>query len=314
MALGSAMVTNVGYKLNQTLSTTTKPTILQVTQWLNDGQNEFIRQLHPLLMPGLVVSHTPGVKNGTFDSDTLWTKSDAALTISSGKANWSGAQSSNADLSQDAGFTIGTTYEVSFVLSGRTAGSVTVLVGTATGTSRSSDDTYAESIECTGNTNLVFRGDSTFDGSVDTVTITAQATTIKTALPSDYFKQHKAYDSTDGEPLKLIGYDEFVEIKSGANSYLSTSSYVFTVGNDGATNCFFYYVASDPSAKTFVYIKKPTTLANSTEVFSLADEFIPVVVDYAVMQHQLQDEEIQTQQAMLKNWTDRIDRINQRIV
>lgn len=316
MASGSAMVSNVGNKLNQTLSTTTKPSTTQVSQWLNDGQYELIRQLHPLLISELVVTRTPGIRNGTFDFDTEWTKGDAAITISSGKANWGGGQSGNADLSQDAGFVVWVTYEITFTVSGRSAGTIQLLVGTATGTTRSTNEEFTESVVCTGNTNIVFRGNSDFDGSIDDVSITAQTTIIKTGLPSNHFKPMRAFDNSDGEPLKLIGYPEYVEIKSGANSYLTTSSYVYTLGNDNDTDSIYYYPASDPSSKTFIYIKYPTAIANpgtSSEIFSLSDELIPYVVDYAVAQAYLQDDETQIYQTMLAAWYERIKIINQRV-
>lgn len=79
--------------------------------------------------------------NGVFDADTNWTKG-AGWTIAAGLAT---AAASSADLSQTvAPLTAGYYYEVAYTISGRTAGTVTPVVGGTTGTARSRNGTYTE--------------------------------------------------------------------------------------------------------------------------------------------------------------------------
>ncbi len=110
------------------------------------------------------------VLNGDFATDTIWTKSDAALTIGGGTASWSGAQAGNADLTQASLLGASRDYEVVYTVSGRTAGTVTARLGTQAGTARSTNATFTETITA-NNVDVVFRGDSSFDGSIDDVTV-----------------------------------------------------------------------------------------------------------------------------------------------
>jgi hypothetical protein len=128
---------------------------------------------------------TEVVTNGSFATDTDWTKSDAALTISGGKANWSGAQAGNADLGQASILTSGEVYKVTWTTSGRTAGTAQLLLGTTTGTAQSTNDTFTEYIAANG-TDLDIRGNSTFDGSVDDVSI-EQLTTGRNLVQNPFF-------------------------------------------------------------------------------------------------------------------------------
>lgn len=103
--------------------------------------------------------------NGTFDADTNWTKG-AGWTIASGLAT---AAASSADLSQTvAPLTAGLYYEVTYTISGRTAGTVTPVIGGTVGTARSVNGTYTE-ILLAGTTAFLMRP-AAFTGSVDNIT------------------------------------------------------------------------------------------------------------------------------------------------
>ena len=140
---------------------------------------------------------------------------------------------------------------------------------------------------------------------------TTAAAAVRTNLAADFFKNIAAYNSLDSEPCKLISYTEYVEIKSGAHSYLTTSSYVYTIGFSTATS-WLYFPSTDPTNMNFLYIKYPQAIASppSTEVFSLLDELIPYVVDYAVIQAKTQDEEEPTRDKLLDDWNKRIQILN----
>ena len=87
------------------------------------------------------------------------------------KANAVAGTASN--LEQDVSAVAGGAYVLVFTVTNRTAGSVTPQIGGVDGTARSSDATFTEEILATGTGNLKFQKDTTFDGSIDTVTITS---------------------------------------------------------------------------------------------------------------------------------------------
>lgn len=123
-------------------------------------------------------AHCPNlVSNGTFGSDTVWTKG-TGWTIGTGVATSDGSQTDVSDLEQAlSNLTDGVTFAVSFDLT-RTAGSVTPILGGTAGTTRSTDATHAENI-IAGSTDdkIILRASADFEGTVDNVTVTALAGT-----------------------------------------------------------------------------------------------------------------------------------------
>jgi hypothetical protein len=123
------------------------------------------------------------VTNGTFDTDlngwtgTNWSWSAGTALHTAG---------STSPLSQNISVTNGTTYQVEFVISGRTAGGVTVTIGTVTlvcypwGNSFSENGTFQCSLvaAATGAVALSFTPTSDFDGALDNVTVKAITGTI----------------------------------------------------------------------------------------------------------------------------------------
>lgn len=120
------------------------------------------------VLPG-IGSDFESITNGTFDTDSDWTKG-TGWTISGGTANKSAGVAS--DLQQDITSVTGTTYVVEYEISGRTAGSITPDVGGTNGVTRSEDGSFEEQI-IGGAVDTVFRleADSLFDGSVDNVSV-----------------------------------------------------------------------------------------------------------------------------------------------
>lgn len=64
-----------------------------------------------------------------------------------------------------------TMYQVTYTISGRTAGSVTVSIGGTNGTARSSNSTFTEIITSTNTNNLTLTPTTDFDGSIDDVSV-----------------------------------------------------------------------------------------------------------------------------------------------
>ncbi len=67
--------------------------------------------------------------------------------------------------------TAGVSYQVVFTVADRTAGSINVEFGSTDGTSRSTNDTFTETIVAADTDHLKFEADSSFDGTIDTVTV-----------------------------------------------------------------------------------------------------------------------------------------------
>jgi len=109
------------------------------------------------------------VTNGTFASDTGWTKG-AGWTIAAGVADAAGAISTA--LSQTSAVTLvqGRSYSVTYTAT-RAAGGVTVSLGGTAGTERTTSATFTETIICGSTQAIAFTGNA-FTGTVDTVTIT----------------------------------------------------------------------------------------------------------------------------------------------
>lgn len=116
-----------------------------------------------------VGSEFESIVNGSFATDTDWTKG-TGWTISGGTANKAAGVAS--DLSQDITSVTGKLYVVKYDVSGRTAGSITPDVGGTNGTAQTTNGTFEELITGGGgDTFFRLEADSTFDGSIDNVTV-----------------------------------------------------------------------------------------------------------------------------------------------
>lgn len=107
------------------------------------------------------------VSNGTFATDTIWTKG-AGWTIGAGVAT---AVLASSDLTQNSSTPLieGQSYVIKYTIT-RTAGDVTAKIGGAAATARSSAGTYLETIVAGSTQAITFTGNG-FSGSVDNVTV-----------------------------------------------------------------------------------------------------------------------------------------------
>ncbi len=112
------------------------------------------------------------VTNGTFDTDTAWTKG-TGWTISGGVANFT-ATGSSSNLDQAESLVTGRSYLLTYTLT-RSAGNFNSALtgGTSVfGPNRSSSGTYTEVlVAVAGNNNLRFTAGSTFSGTIDNVSV-----------------------------------------------------------------------------------------------------------------------------------------------
>ena len=130
----------------------------------------------------IVLGRTEMVTNGSFATDTGWTKG-TGWAIGSGTATHTAGTGS--EISQDITAVALTGYYLTFTTSGRTAGSVTPNIGNTDGAARSTNATFNETIHAgSGDTLLAFACSSDFDGSIDNVSVKSASIDAMT-LPLD---------------------------------------------------------------------------------------------------------------------------------
>lgn len=110
------------------------------------------------------------VTNGLFASDTGWTKG-SNWRIASGVADQSTPTAS--DLSQVPTFALveGQSYEVVYTVLNRSTGAIVVKVGGTSGTSRTTNATFTETIVAGSGAEITFTADGTWDGDIDVVSM-----------------------------------------------------------------------------------------------------------------------------------------------
>ena len=116
------------------------------------------------------------VQNGTFDTDSNWTKG-TGWSIANGLASCDGSQSSSSLFYQNLGSLSGKTINISFTLSNYSAGHLTTAFFGASGTldqqvSANGNYSFDIYIESGHNGNTGFTANSSFVGSIDNVTVT----------------------------------------------------------------------------------------------------------------------------------------------
>ncbi len=119
----------------------------------------------------VLASSANTITNGTFASDTVWTKG-AGWTIAGGVGVATGAIST-AISETPAPLIVGASYTVTYTIT-RSAGSLTPSLGGTAGVARSAGGTYTETIVAgSSNTLLSFTG-AGFTGTLDNVTVTVK--------------------------------------------------------------------------------------------------------------------------------------------
>ena len=147
------------------------------------------------------------VFNGGFDSDTIWGKG-AGWTIASGKATHSGGA---GDLTQAGILASGNVCEVTYTITGRSAGTLTPKCGTTAGAAQSTNDTFTDTIISNG-ADLIFSANAAFDGSVDIVSVDHLLTEywlyVKSALLRDKITVKRNFQAgAPGRRLTTTSHD-----------------------------------------------------------------------------------------------------------
>jgi len=149
------------------------------------------------------------VTNGGLDSDTAWQKG-TGWAIGSGVATHSG--STSGAFTQNISVTAGKTYKISVTVSGRTSSQVnvaldddaTILVITANGT-----HSVLKTAVTTGSRPLQFNAITTFDGSIDNISVQeVKEFTSTTSLTANTPMVIGVHNGTDGATLYIDGTAE----------------------------------------------------------------------------------------------------------
>ncbi len=149
-------------------------TVIEVGPFVDDTDGKTLEEaltvasIDVQLMQPLDTAAVPPdlVTNGTFATDSDWTKN--SWTISSGVANSAAAQDTNLD--QTISITENVAYEIVFDVVTQSAGSVTPILGTTSGTARSTVATFTETI-IAGSGSLIRFDAIGFTGTIDNVII-----------------------------------------------------------------------------------------------------------------------------------------------
>ncbi len=174
------------------------------------------------------------VANGTFDTDSNWTKG-TGWTISGGVASCSGG---SANLTQSVSATVGTTYRVSFTITAYNSGAIRTTFNTISSQDYNSVGTFVDFFKITSITSgqILLDPRGTFDGSIDNVS-------VKEVTDADFDFDRNSTGTRVNEdyliedvPYNLLTYSE--EIKS-TNSWTIQSGVTVTNNDVLAPNGTF---------------------------------------------------------------------------
>jgi len=145
------------------------------------------------------------VTNGTFDTDTGWTKG-ANWVIDAANSNLAaidGTQGADSDLTEAVlALTPGATYQVTYTMSGFSAGTCTPVLGDTLGTAQGSNATFVELIVCGAGSDFDLRANSAGIFNVDTVLVKLVSLGSELVVNGDFLTDSSWTEGTGWE----IGY------------------------------------------------------------------------------------------------------------
>ena len=145
-------------------------------------------------------------------NDSAWLTGQS-WTIANGLATMNGGADST--IQQTSIMKVGSEYSISYTVSGRTAGTVTVKAGSAAGAIRSTNASFEDTLVCATDGNLTFLGEGGFDGSIDNVSVRLSSTSAN--IPADDTKPQSS------EGTKCL---QLKHIPSNANNIIHVRGHV----------------------------------------------------------------------------------------
>lgn len=126
------------------------------------------------------------------------------------------------------------------------------------------------------------------------------------SLPADYLKIVAVYD--DNREYVYADPRRFAVMATNTDEYLDTTTYSYTLINDSI------YIGTSVSVSNpkIIYIKDlgSDISDGSSTTWPLALDLVPLVVDYAVIQSKMQEEEFQQYQLYMDWWYKRLAAMN----
>jgi len=155
---------------------------------------------------------------------------------------------------------VGKTYTVAFTITGRSAGTVTVSIGGAAGSARSTDATYSEALVATTDGYLTFTPTLDFNGVISAITVTEPSTDVK-GLTAQAIANRINLDTATSLCTAYTGLEK-----------VGVSTYILVVANTiGTTPTFtangvkvvaaiaFTLALTEAQLENVLYFKKDTT-------------------------------------------------------
>lgn len=179
------------------------------------------------------------VGNGGFDSDTIWVKG-TGWTIAAGVATK--APGTGSDLEQTITITDTVSYTVTFTISGYVAGTVTPKIGGTSGTARSANGTFTETIAAGASGFIELTADSTFDADIDVVSVlpVVQDRSVKANhLQINGTALVKSVVTTNAELMAFSGFtatDNLTHISDADWDVITTGALTATIWFKSAAN------------------------------------------------------------------------------
>jgi hypothetical protein len=202
------------------------------------------------------------VTNGTFDTDSDWTKG-TGWTISGGVATGS---NTNGSCSQQLAVIAGKTYYLKYTVSGYTGGSVQVQIGNSGGYTITANGNYTDIIVApSDNVFLELDGISSFSGSFDNVSVTLYDPPNRA---SDFTPSVGSDDSVEFAGPTTINTENYFYLPTGPTEQRARGRGLFGGGDPGINTINYITIASMGNAQDFGDLSQtrlgPGSVASST--------------------------------------------------
>lgn len=186
--------------------------------------------------------------DGAFESDTNWTAEATAWTYNAGtKAMDKDADGTGTLAHNTLAAVNGETYRVTYTISNLTAGDVTASFGGASGTTRSADGTYTETVTATGTGGLVFTPSNAARFTIDSITVVTTVLSCTTCTTDTNFMLiNIAFTAPEGSQtftVSLRAYGTNATPITVAGSFISPLKHHIELAENGNT----WYVFADGS-------------------------------------------------------------------
>lgn len=175
------------------------------------------------------------VNNGSFTLTTYWTYGQDgggwSRDATNNEADCDGSQSTGVDLTQDISAVATERYLLQYTIKNYVAGTVTPQIGGVDGIAKGANGAGETYITATGTGNLKFQADSTFNGTIDSVSVKKvlfpDGDTIRLT-----WTNRDSYDSVLVERNDGSGFVDLIELGGNEESYDDT---------DVTANIFYTY-------------------------------------------------------------------------